>query len=93
MDFFDFHHHKRNTAFGIYNLDMNDIPPGVPFSVGIHPKAIDLSIIEKQFQWLEASITEKCIAIGECGLDSFAETDQKVQEDVLIKKNASRKTC
>lgn len=85
MDFFDFHHHKRNTAFGIYNLDMNDIPPGVPFSVGIHPKAIDIRLIEKQFQWLEESITEKCIAIGECGLDSFAETDQKVQEDVFLR--------
>jgi len=85
MDFFDFHHHKKNTAFGIYNLDMNDIPPGVPYSVGIHPKAIDIRLIEKQFQWLEESITERCIAIGECGLDSFAETDQKIQEDFFLR--------
>jgi len=85
MDFFDFHHHKKNTAFGIYNLDMNDIPPGVPYSVGIHPKAIDIHLIEKQFQWLEESITERCIAIGECGLDSFADTDQKIQEDVFLR--------
>ncbi|NML58169.1 TatD family hydrolase [Chryseobacterium cheonjiense] len=85
MDFFDFHHHKKNTAFGIYNLDMNDIPPGVSYSVGIHPKAIDIHLIEKQFQWLEESITERCIAIGECGLDSFADTDQKIQEDVFLR--------
>lgn len=85
MDFFDFHHHKKNTSFGIYNLDMNDIPPGVPYSVGIHPKAIDIRLIEKQFQWLEESITERCIAIGECGLDSFADADQKIQEDVFLR--------
>lgn len=85
MDFFDFHHHKKNISLGIYNLDLNGVPADVPYSIGIHPKAINLSVIEKQFQWLESNITEKCIAIGECGLDSFAEADLKIQEEVFLR--------
>jgi len=85
MDFFDFHHHKKNIFFGIYNLDQNSIPTNVSYSIGIHPKAINLSNIKEQFSWLESNITESCIAIGECGLDSFADTDLKVQEEVFLR--------
>lgn len=85
MDFFDFHHHKKNISFGIYNLDWLDFPTDIPYSIGIHPKDIDFSAIEKQFQWLESHITEKCVAIGECGLDSFVNIEQKIQEEVFLK--------
>ncbi|SMP06089.1 TatD family hydrolase [Chryseobacterium profundimaris] len=85
MDFFDFHHHKKSISFGIYNLDQNDIPSNVSYSIGIHPKAIDIRTLEEQFRWIESNITEKCIAIGECGLDSFADTDLKVQEEVFLR--------
>ncbi len=85
MDFFDFHHHKKNISFGIYNLDLNNAPSDIPYSIGIHPKAVNNSTIEEQFQWLESNITKNCMAIGECGLDSFAEADLKTQEEVFLR--------
>ncbi len=85
MEFFDFHHHKKNISFGIYNLDLNSVPTDIPYSIGIHPKAINIRSLEEQFQWIESNITENCIAIGECGLDSFAEVDLKMQEDVFLR--------
>ncbi len=85
MDFFDFHHHKRYISFGIYNPDLKSTLPDIPYSIGIHPKFIDINGIEEQFNWLESNITEHCIAIGECGLDSFADTNQKVQEEVFLR--------
>lgn len=85
MDFFDFHHHKKNITFGIYNLGLPSFPADVPYSIGIHPREINVSDIQNQFDWLEANITEGCRAIGECGLDSFAEADLKIQEEVFLK--------
>ncbi|SDQ48348.1 TatD DNase family protein [Chryseobacterium soldanellicola] len=85
MDFFDFHHHKKNIKNGIYNLDSEEIPPDFPYSIGIHPKDIDIHSIENQFNWLQSNIYENCFAIGECGLDSFVEINQKIQEDVFLK--------
>jgi TatD DNase family protein len=85
MEFFDFHHHKKNITTGIYNLDMGGIPMDFPYSIGIHPKDISVNTIEDQFSWLESNITENCFAIGECGLDSFVETDQKIQEEVFLR--------
>jgi TatD DNase family protein len=85
MEFFDFHHHKKNIPYGIYNLDLEHNPTDSPYSIGIHPKDIDINNIEDQFNWLESNITDNCFAIGECGLDSFVETDQKIQEDVFLR--------
>ncbi|MDQ0592061.1 TatD DNase family protein [Chryseobacterium ginsenosidimutans] len=85
MEFFDFHHHKKNVTYGIYNLDLKSKPIGSPFSIGIHPKDIDINNLENQFDWLRATISENCFAIGECGLDSFVEIDQKIQEEVFLK--------
>ena len=85
MEFFDFHHHKKNISYGIYNLDWEGVPVDFPYSIGIHPKDIDVNNIEDQFNWLCSNIKENCFAIGECGLDSYAETDQKIQEDVFLR--------
>lgn len=85
MDFFDFHHHKKNMPNGIYNLEFNGFPINSPYSIGIHPKDIDMDTIEEQFRWIESNITEECFAIGECGLDSFAKTDLKIQESVFLR--------
>lgn len=85
MEFFDFHHHKKIMPNGIYNLGLGADPVNFPYSVGIHPKDIDPSAIEDQFRWLESNITADCFAVGECGLDSFAETDMKIQEDVFLR--------
>lgn len=85
MDFFDFHHHKKNMPNGIYNLDIEQIPPDFPYSIGIHPKDIDVNHIENQFEWMKNMIFENCFAIGECGLDSFAETGEKIQEEAFLR--------
>lgn len=85
MEFFDFHHHKKNMPNGIYNLGLRADPVNFPYSIGIHPKDIDPADIAGQFRWLESNITADCFAVGECGLDSFAETDLKIQEDVFLR--------
>ncbi|WP_374460482.1 TatD family hydrolase [Chryseobacterium taeanense] len=84
MDFFDFHHHKKNVRNGIYNLDFEQIPTGSPYSIGIHPKDIDVNAIDKQFSWIQSMIFKNCFAIGECGLDSFVDIDPKIQEEVFL---------
>ncbi|MEY8758059.1 TatD family hydrolase [Chryseobacterium tongliaoense] len=85
MDYFDFHHHKKNISYGIYNVDTEDIPPNFLYSVGIHPKDIRTDHIDNQLNWLKSNISEDCFAIGECGLDSLVSTDQKIQEDVFLR--------
>lgn len=85
MNFFDFHHHKKNNSCGIYNLNWKSIPTNFPYSIGIHPKDIDAEYIDSQFDWLRSNITENCFAIGECGLDSFVDIDLKIQEEVFLK--------
>ncbi|HAO08434.1 MAG TPA: hydrolase TatD [Chryseobacterium sp.] len=85
MDFFDFHHHKKNIPNGIYNLNIEEIPSDFPYSIGIHPKDIDVNNLDNQFKWMRNMISENCFAIGECGLDSFAEAEEKIQEEVFLR--------
>lgn len=85
MDFFDFHHHKEKTLLGIYNVNIDEVPPDFPYSIGIHPKDIKIDSIENQIHWLQSNISENCFAIGECGLDSFVAIDQSIQEDVFLR--------
>ncbi|MBL7878820.1 MAG: TatD family hydrolase, partial [Chryseobacterium gambrini] len=53
--------------------------------IGIHPKDIDVNAVDRQFEWMKNRVSENCFAIGECGLDSFVETDQKIQEEVFLR--------
>lgn len=85
MDFFDFHHHKKNVPYGIYNAELHAIPQSTPYSIGIHPKDIDINLINNQLDWLLSNINENCLAIGECGLDSLVSIEQKIQEEVFLK--------
>lgn len=85
MEFFDFHHHKTYITDGIYNLDIEQIPPDSPYSIGIHPNDIDINDIDHQLNWLKSMMFKNCFAIGECGLDSLVPIDQKVQEEVFLK--------
>ncbi|REC48190.1 TatD family hydrolase [Chryseobacterium pennipullorum] len=85
MEFFDFHHHKKSVPNGIYNLDIERIPPDFPYSIGIHPQDIDPKNIEEQFNWMEQMIFQNCFAIGECGLDSLVAADHKIQEEVFLR--------
>lgn len=85
MVFFDFHHHKKNILHGIYNVDLGNSVPEFPYSIGIHPKDIDMERIDDQYAWLESNISADCFAIGECGLDSIVPVPQKIQESVFFK--------
>lgn len=85
MDFFDFHHHKENKEFGIYNLNYGKTPPNHLYSIGIHPQDIQPENIDNQTNWLKSNITENCFAIGECGLDGVISVEQKIQEKVFSK--------
>jgi TatD DNase family protein len=83
MEFFDFHHHKKYIRNGIYNL-AKEVPPDFPYSIGIHPKDIDINNIKQQLDWMRNTMYDNCFAIGECGLDSLVPIDQKIQEDVFL---------
>ncbi|MCI3937462.1 TatD family hydrolase [Chryseobacterium aahli] len=85
MDFFDFHHHKKNLSSGIYNLDIEKTPPNFYFSAGIHPQDIQPENTDNQFKWLKSIINENCFAIGECGLDGIVSVDMKIQEEVFLR--------
>ncbi|MGR3855581.1 TatD family hydrolase [Chryseobacterium indologenes] len=85
MEFFDFHHHKKYIRNGIYNLNIEQIPPDSPYSIGIHPQDIDVTHLEQQFSWMENTMFQNCFAIGECGLDSLVSIDQKIQEEVFLR--------
>ncbi|WP_068939036.1 TatD family hydrolase [Chryseobacterium timonianum] len=85
MEFFDFHHHKKYIKDGIYNLDIGQIPPDSPYSIGIHPNDIDSNNIDRQLSWMKSMMFQNCFAIGECGLDSLVPIDQKIQEEVFLK--------
>lgn len=85
MEFFDFHHHKKYIRNGIYNLNIEQIPPDSPYSIGIHPQDIDVAHLEQQFSWMEGTMFQNCFAIGECGLDSMVSIDQKIQEEVFLR--------
>jgi TatD DNase family protein len=85
MEFFDFHHHKKNISYGVYHVNIGEVPPTHLYSIGIHPKDILADSIENQLQWLQSHISENCFAIGECGLDSFVQTTRPVQEDIFLR--------
>lgn len=85
MEFFDFHHHKKQVSFGIYNLNLGEQPDVFPYSAGIHPKDINVENIHQQLDWLQSMILKNCFAIGECGLDSLVPIDEKIQEEVFLK--------
>ncbi|MBD8083236.1 TatD family hydrolase [Chryseobacterium caseinilyticum] len=84
MSYFDFHHHKQNFANGIYNLELFQAVPEMPFSAGIHPKDIDENKLSLQIEWLKESINENCFAIGECGLDPMVSATAEVQNKVFL---------
>ena len=82
MEFFDFHHHKKEN-FGIYNHNVGEEIPNPYFSVGIHPKDI-AEDWKTQMNWVkETAQHQNCIAVGECGLDGLISVDEKLQQKVF----------
>ena len=82
MYFFDFHHHTRGKD-GIYNLNYLEKDYPGTYSVGLHPK--DIPVWDNDGKsWLEDySISKNCLALGECGLDSFVDSNLEVQEQLF----------
>ncbi|WP_238590668.1 TatD family hydrolase [Chryseobacterium cucumeris] len=66
-------------------MNIEQIPPDFPYSIGIHPQDIDVNNLEQQFSWMKSMMFQNCFAIGECGLDSLVSIDQKIQEDVFLR--------
>ena len=82
MDFLDFHHHKLNQV-GIYNLNLNEEISSGNFSAGLHPKDISENW-KSDFEKIKTiSITDNCLAIGECGLDGLISVNEDLQNEVF----------
>ncbi|SEV83160.1 TatD family hydrolase [Kaistella antarctica] len=85
MTDFDLHHHISTRMTGIYNLNVGESPPNGYFSAGIHPNLM-MDFSEDQFDWLkEISKHERCLAIGECGLDGLIKVDDDLQEELFVR--------
>lgn len=81
---FNFHHHNSGITHGIYNCENCETAPVQAFSAGIHPKDIEAGW-EKNFDLIKKiSLSESCLAIGECGLDSSVNAPQQLQEQVFF---------
>jgi TatD DNase family protein len=93
MPFIDIHTHhlpEDTTELFIRNIypsdEVNNLPPGGFYSVGIHPWYINANNDHKsQFSELEQKASlEEVIAIGECGLDKLANTEAHLQLQVFL---------
>ena len=82
MEFLDFHHHKPDQT-GIYNLDLNEKIYVGKFSFGLHPKDITENWKSDFEKIKEYSLSENCVAIGECGLDGLIPIDEKLQAEIF----------
>lgn len=79
----DIHHHFLMKK-GIYNLDLGEDVPQIPFSVGLHPKDIDENVEQHLERVRDVSKKNPfCWAVGECGLDSLVSTPISEQERVF----------
>lgn len=82
MDFFNFHYHG-NPQYGIYNQDLYSVPTNTIYSAGLHPNDIDTDY-ENALVWVTARAQDKnCVAIGECGLDSFSSANPTLQNEIF----------
>jgi len=95
--FFDFHHHHKIYNYpGIYNktTDENALNDGY-FSIGLHPKDIKDDWKKYITKIHLIAQNEKCLLIGECGLDCTISMSKEKQikifkEQVKIAKNSQK---
>ncbi|HEX8016929.1 MAG TPA: TatD family hydrolase [Flavobacterium sp.] len=85
MEFFNFHTHQftdNPDILELVNQYPQDFDASVPFySIGIHPWYIVENRIDADLKIIEEKLKEnKCLAIGECGLDKRIEIpfDQQI---------------
>ena len=83
MDFLDAHHHQPNKV-GIYNLNKKEFSSENYFSIGLHPKDITKQWKNDIENLKKISLSENCIAIGECGLDGLISINENLQNIVFL---------
>ncbi len=90
MKFLNLHTHHYTNQSDILELvnqyphEFNDLVPN--YSIGIHPWYIVEDRIEADFEFLESKLTdEKCLAIGECGLDKRIALSMDLQQNIFEK--------
>ena len=91
MKYVDIHTHntENSASISIVNLSpeeaVNTNVKGF-FSTGLHPWYIDKNSIEKEIQLVEEAVSgDEFIAVGEAGLDKFADCNIELQKEVFIK--------
>ena len=93
MKFFNLHTHQFSNQTNVLEL-VNQYPQefdtSIPnYSIGIHPWHIDEDRIDEDLSIIESKLKdEKCLAIGECGLDKRIEFPIALQQMVFEKQLA-----
>ena len=93
MKFFNLHTHQFSNQTNVLEL-VNQYPQefdaSIPnYSIGIHPWHIDEDRIDEDLSIIESKLKdEKCLAIGECGLDKRIEYPIALQQMVFEKQLA-----
>ena len=93
MKFFNLHMHQFSNQTNVLEL-VNQYPQefdaSIPnYSIGIHPWHIDEDRIDEDLSIIESKLKdEKCLAIGECGLDKRIEFPMALQQMVFEKQLA-----
>ena len=88
MKYFNLHTHEFSAQKNVlelvnqYPLDFDSTIPY--YSIGIHPWRINEANIENELAIIESKLnSEKCLAVGECGLDKKIEIDFDLQMKVF----------
>ena len=93
MQFFNLHTHQSSNQLDVLEL-VNQYPQefdaSIPnYSIGIHPWYIVEDMIGADLEIIESKLKdEKCLAIGECGLDKRIEIPMALQQMVFEKQLA-----
>jgi TatD DNase family protein len=87
LPYFDAHTHQACGGYAsvlqVFPFDQTPVS-GQLFSAGLHPE-ICTAICTKHFDWLEEQLgNNRCVAVGECGLDNRFEGVDEEQEVLFI---------
>lgn len=93
MKFFNLHTHRfsnNENVLELVNQYPHEFDAAIPnYSIGIHPWFINENRIESDLEIIESKLKdEKCLALGECGLDSRIEFPMTMQITVFEKQLA-----
>ena len=88
MDFFNFHTHQftnQSDILELVNQYPQDFDASIPYySIGIHPWYIDENRLETDLETIKQKLQlDKCLALGECGLDKRIEIPLDLQISVF----------